>query len=348
LHSDRRMGIATVTLSLDGVITHGSVRIVASGQEVPRGGVQFSVANAKAQLSRGLIQRTASAKETVSSGASGAAPTRPDWREAYYALVRERRRPRHRRIGGVGCCAGSRPLPLTIYPPTTLARHGGQGLGEVAGVADGQHLENTSIVTQLAASRALARSAPHEHPALGNEKMGFVGRYLRLPGRPMASTRVASADHLPAVVASPRGSNMSGGEVAVTSVSAIPGGSSAGDEVSLRGHASNVRRRINRKSRPISAHVSGYALGAAGAESELAVVSPCAPGASIPWTRRFCLGPSTALVYPSPCNVCRRPCRTSCRGCSRRICADCALARRPCAAVPSLSSRVAEGRQFAE
>ncbi len=216
----------------------------------------------------------------------------------------------------------------------TLARRGVQGCTEQPGATDGIDLsDSTSVAAQLSASRALAR-ATREHPALGAERAGFVGKYLRLPGGPRAANGGSAALEQPAPGVLPRilsrDDGERGGEAATPAASSLIGNSYIGTDAADPSYTSGIRRRINRKSRPESAPSSGNSLEVAGGTAEQATAAPCAPSSTVPWTRRFCLGPSTVFTYPSPCNVCRRPCRTSCRGCSRRICADCALARRPC------------------
>ncbi len=233
-----------------------------------------------------------------------------------------------------------RRLILGLTPSTaeylssdaTLARRGVQEGAGLPGATDGSDLlGSTSVAAQLLASRALAR-ATREHPALGEEKTGFVGRYLRLPGGPRAAAGSgAVASDQSSLGVPTRGGGEHGGAAATVVNAFTDNSNDLGTDAADLSHSRGVRRRINRKSRPDLAPGPGAAVVVAAAGTREQVVSSlCAPTSATPWTRRFCLGSSAALTLPMPCNVCRRPCRTSCRGCACRICADCALARRPC------------------
>ncbi len=212
----------------------------------------------------------------------------------------------------------------------TLARRGPQQRAEPTDATDGSDLSgNTNIAAQLSASRALAR-ATREHPALGEERSGFVGRYLRLPGGPKAADNGAAASDQPFIGAPARDGVERGDDLTAVAEAPLTGSVNIDTVAAVHSLTRGIRRRINRKSRPDSAPILGSALEEASGTHELPAASLCAPSFSDPWTRRFCLGSSTSLSFPLPCNACRRPCRTCCRGCTRRICADCALARRPC------------------
>ncbi len=58
--------------------------------------------------------------------------------------------------------------------------------------------------------------------------------------------------------------------------------------------------------------------------------SICTPGAADPWTRRISSAGTPVPTIASACSICGAPCRTTCRGCRRRVCTHCAMMRRQC------------------
>jgi hypothetical protein len=94
-------------------------------------------------------------------------------------------------------------------------------------------------------------------------------------------------------------------------------------------HLVNVARHASRFP---GAHV-GDAKSSRGAATMGAQQATCRPADGESWTRRLAVVGTTVA---QPCSLCARPCRGRCASCAHSLCIECARARRPCPARPSV------------
>ncbi len=192
-----------------------------------------------------------------------------------------------------------------------------------------------AVYRQLMNRRARARGL-REHPAIGEEDRGFVGRYLRLPGGPQsagaASTSRATSTLQPRTDVPSNGGTSDYSAARSSDHTEV---TNSEDGRSGTAPAIAIRRRLNRKTDPSVLDEPQDSIAVAHVTSDPLTSPLCQPSSSDPWTRRIGTVAISALASSAPCAICNAACRTRCRGCQKRICAHCAQLRRSCVTTPT-------------
>ncbi len=169
----------------------------------------------------------------------------------------------------------------------------------------------------------------HEHPASNSSSGVFHGVYLRLAGGPSHHGRPAAAgagasliDHLHHAV----------GHLVHPTVVETPT-ASADAPTDLSHRRSLSADALTDSQQFTSVDIGSPSTGTSSTPPVQERSGLCRPSSVTPWTKRITFMSTRRFAAAAECGICGAPCKTLCRGCDNRICAQCAKLRRACIVV---------------